>query len=208
MTHAARALQSHALLEEGINLWITYILFWPHKDMEGLPRWGIISMPGPSPRQHKHERRYTPGTHSFIPTRRIWNDDYGGELIFGDFVSLKFPDISLTGEEEPQKGNLTQESSSNWGSNPGPLRDRCTCYHLFHSGGLGVQTWENKMLQQNELPTPQKNFWKLWIYRPEYVRHGIQRVKKSISLFHVLQLSIFQYWHCDASRNQICSMYS
>ena len=36
-------------------------------------------MPGPPPRQHKHERRYTPGTHTFIPTRRISNDDYGGQ---------------------------------------------------------------------------------------------------------------------------------
>ena len=35
MTHAARALQSHDLSGEEIKLWITYILFWPHKDMEG-----------------------------------------------------------------------------------------------------------------------------------------------------------------------------
>ena len=33
MTHTARALQSHDLSGEGINLWIIYILFWPHKDM-------------------------------------------------------------------------------------------------------------------------------------------------------------------------------
>ena len=77
VTHAARALQSHELSGEGIKLWITYLLFWPHKDMQGLPEWVISPMPGTSPRQHKHERRYTPGTHSVIPTRRIWNDDYG-----------------------------------------------------------------------------------------------------------------------------------
>ena len=71
--------------------------------MEGLPGWGISSMPGPSPRQHKHERRYIPGTHSFIPTRRIWNDDYCGQMIFGDLGGLKFSHICLTGEEKPEK---------------------------------------------------------------------------------------------------------
>ena len=80
VTHATRALQSHDLSGEGIKLWITYILFWPHKDMEGLLGWVISSMPGPPPRQHKHERRYTPGTHSIIPTRRVWNDANSGQF--------------------------------------------------------------------------------------------------------------------------------
>ena len=85
----------------------------------GLPGWVISSMPGPPPRQHKHERWYTPGTHSFIPTSRIWNDDYGGQKIFGDRVVLKFSDICLTGEEKPPKkphpGNLSLP-----GIEPGP----------------------------------------------------------------------------------------
>ena len=102
VTHAARALQSHDLSGKGINLWITYILFWPHKDMEDLPGLWICSIPGPPPRQHKHERRYTPGTHSSIPTRQIWND-YGCQIIFGDLVGLKFPDICLTVEKKPEK---------------------------------------------------------------------------------------------------------
>ena len=78
MTHAARALQSHDLSGEGIKLlWITYILFWPHKDMKRLPGWVISPMPGPPPRQHKHQRQYTPSTHTqSFQTRRIWNDDY------------------------------------------------------------------------------------------------------------------------------------
>ena len=42
--------------------------------------------------------------------------------------------ICLTGEEKPRK-NLTQETYPDWGSNPGPLRDRRACYHLSHSGG-------------------------------------------------------------------------
>ena len=65
-------------------------------------------MPGPPPRQHKHERQYTPSTHPSILTRRIWNDDYGGQMIFGDLVGLKFPDICLTDEEKPHPGNLSR----------------------------------------------------------------------------------------------------
>ena len=119
MTHAARALQSHDLSGEEIKLWITYILFSPHKDMEGLPGWVISPMPGPPPRQHKQERQYTPSTHSVIPTRRIWKDDYDGQMIFGDLGGLKFPDICLTGEEKlrkkPHPGNLSRP-----GIEPGP----------------------------------------------------------------------------------------
>ena len=76
---------------EGIKLWITHILFWPHKDMECLPGWVMSPMPGPPPRQQKHERRYTPSTHSVIPTRRIWKDDYDGQMIFGDLGGPKVP---------------------------------------------------------------------------------------------------------------------
>ena len=133
VTHAARALQSHDLSGEGIKLRITDTPFWQHEDMEGLPGWVISPMPGPPPSQHKHERQYTPSTHPFIPTRRIWNDDYGGKMIFGDLVGLKFPDICLTGEEKPRK-NITQETCPDRGSNPGPLRDRRACYRLAHSG--------------------------------------------------------------------------
>ena len=103
VTHAARALRSHDLSGEGIKLWITYILFWAHKDMEDLTGWVTSPMPGPPPRQHKHERQYTPCIHSFITTKRIWNDDHCGQMIFGDLVGLKFPDICLRGEEKPPK---------------------------------------------------------------------------------------------------------
>ena len=60
-------------------------------------------MPGPPPRQHEHERRYTAFTHTFILTRRIWEDDYYGQIIFGNLVGLKLPDICLRGEENSQK---------------------------------------------------------------------------------------------------------
>ena len=108
--------------------------FWPHNDMEGLPGWGTSSLPGPLPRQHEHERRYTPSMHPFILTRRIWKDDYDGQMIFRDLVGLKLPDICLTGEEKPRR-NLTQETCPDRGSKPGPLRDRRACCHLAHSGG-------------------------------------------------------------------------
>ena len=36
-------------------------------------------------------------------------DDYYGQMIFGDLVGLKLPDIRLTGEEKPRK-KLTQET--------------------------------------------------------------------------------------------------
>ena len=64
-------------------------------------------------------------------------DDNGGQMIFGDLVGLKLPDIGLIGEEKPRK-NLTQESCPDRGSNPGPLHDRRACYRLTHSGGRDV----------------------------------------------------------------------
>ena len=33
------------------------------------------------------------------------------------------------------KKNLAQETCPDRGSSPGPLRDKCACYHLLHSGG-------------------------------------------------------------------------
>ena len=68
-------------------------------------------------------------------------DDYDGQMIFGDLVGLKLPDISLTGEEKPRK-NLTQDNCPNRGSNPGPLRDRRACYRLLHSGGHYDSSYE------------------------------------------------------------------
>ena len=50
-------------------------------------------------------------------------DDYDGQIIFGDFMSLKLPDIRLTGEEKPRK-NLTQETCPDRESNSGPLRGK------------------------------------------------------------------------------------
>ena len=51
------------------------------------------------------------------------------KLIFGDPGGLKLPDICLTDAEKPRK-NLTQETRSDRGSNPGLLRERKRCYPL------------------------------------------------------------------------------
>ena len=64
--------------------------------------------------------------------------DDDGQMIFGDLVGLKLPDIRLTGEEKPRK-NLTQETCPDRESNPGPLRGKRACYHFLHSGGLQTQ---------------------------------------------------------------------
>ena len=65
------------------------------------------------------------------------DDDNDGQMIFGDLGGLKLPDICLAGEEKPRK-NLNQETCTDRGSNPGPLRDRRTCCRLAHSGGLQI----------------------------------------------------------------------
>ena len=72
-------------------------------------------------------------TQSF-QTRRIWNDVYDGQMMFGDHVGLNFPEICLTIEEKPRT-NLTQETSPDRGSNPDPLHDRRECCPWFHSYG-------------------------------------------------------------------------
>ena len=45
-------------------------------------------------------------------------DDYGGQMIFGDLVGLKLPDIRLTGEEIPRKTSPRKLVLT--GNEPGP----------------------------------------------------------------------------------------
>ena len=111
--------------------------------MEGLPKWEICSMPGLPPRQHEHKRRYTPFTHAFILTRRIWEDDYDGQMILGEPWSLKLPDICLTGEERPHPGNLSQleiePGHTAWQVHmlpPAPQRTKISAFYYNSS-------WEN-----------------------------------------------------------------
>ena len=130
--------------ERELNYGSHTYLFDHTRTWRASPGWVNSPMPGPPPRQHKHERQYTPSTHSVNRTRRIWNDYYDGQMIFGDLRGLKFPDICLTSEEKPRK-NLTQEAYPDRGSNPGPLRDKRACYHLLHSGGPIVFFWEQNI---------------------------------------------------------------
>ena len=82
--------------------------------------------------------------------------DDNGQMIFGDLGGLKLPDICLTGEEKPRK-NLTQETCSYRGSNPGLLRDKRTCYHLLqdviHDKILDrdKQEWQKKNSKEKTL---------------------------------------------------------
>ena len=42
-------------------------------------------------------------TSKVIGTRNEMMGDYDGQMIFGNLVGLKLPDIRLTGEEKPKK---------------------------------------------------------------------------------------------------------
>ena len=61
-------------------------------------------------------------------------DDNDGQMIFGDLGAESFLTFVLQMRKNLEK-NLTQETCSDRGSNPGPLRDKRACYHLLHSGG-------------------------------------------------------------------------
>ena len=56
-----------------------------------------------------------------------WPNDTQGQMW------PKYPDICLTGEENPEK--ITQETCPDQESNLGMLQDRHTCYRLLHSSG-------------------------------------------------------------------------
>ena len=48
-------------------------------------------------------------TSKVIDTRNeMMMDDYDGQMIFGELVGLKLPDICLTSEEKPHPGNLSR----------------------------------------------------------------------------------------------------
>ena len=78
----------------------------------------ISLMPGPPPGQHKHERQYTPSTHSSTQQ---------GQMIFGDLGGLKFADICLTGEEKPRKKTSPRKLVPTWD------RTRARCVTSAHA---------------------------------------------------------------------------
>ena len=134
VTHAARAVQNHDLSGRELNCGSqTYFVGHTRTWRASPDEWSARCLG--HLRDSTNMKKNTPSTHSFIPTRRIWNDDDGRQMTFGDLVGLTFPDICLTSEENPGK-NLTQETCLDRGSNPGPLQDKRARYHFLHSGGL------------------------------------------------------------------------
>ena len=57
-------------------------------------------------------------------------DDYDGQMIFGDLMGLSFLTFVLQVRKNPEK---TSPRKLTRGSNPGPLCDKRSCYHLFHT---------------------------------------------------------------------------
>ena len=137
------------------KLCITHIIFWPYMDMESLPEWVISSMPGSPPRQHKHERRYTPSKYPFILTRRIWKDDYDGQMIFGEPCGPKASWHLSYRWGKIRKKNLTQETcpESKYKFTRQSIDDYRTI-NLFPRPGIepGPAAWQASMLP----PVPQR----------------------------------------------------
>ena len=99
VTHATRALQSKTCKGRELTLDHIHNIFTTQGHGEPL-RMREQFNDGTS---SEHERRYTPSTHPLILTRRIWEDNYyDGQMIFGNLVGLKLPDICLKGEENPE----------------------------------------------------------------------------------------------------------
>ena len=130
VTHAALALQSHELSGEGIKLWITYILFDHTRTWRASPdewsarcRGHLRDSTNMKDNTHQaHTQSSQQGEYEMITTAKWYSGTLGG---------LKFPDICLTGEENPEKTSPRKLV---------PTGDRTrapcvTCYHLLHSGG-------------------------------------------------------------------------
>ena len=120
------------------ELTLDHIQFlWPHKDMEGLPGRGLISLPvATSVRIQTWNTKHN--IHASIHSNKtnmkwwLWRPN--------DIQGLCWPKatshLSYGWGKTPK--NVTQENCPDRGSNPGSLRDRSACYHLFHSDGHGL----------------------------------------------------------------------
>ena len=153
MTHAARALQSHDLSEEGINFQShTYFFFYYTRAWRASPdEWSAQC------RDHLRDNtNIKDDTHHALIHSSSKADMTRMIMIVkwysGNHEGLKLPDICLTGKEKPRK----KHDSGNWslpGIEPVPLRDRRACYRLLHSL---VLTWVTGYIQISSL-----NVW-LW----------------------------------------------
>ena len=83
MTQAARALQGHDLLGE--------VLHVPLLIRDGGPPRMREQLNAGATSETSHTWKTIHTRHTVSPTRRIWNDDYGGQMIFGDLCG---PEVS------------------------------------------------------------------------------------------------------------------
>ena len=104
MTHAARALQSHDLSGRELN-YGSHTYFFDHaRTWRASPdEWSAQCRSHLRDSVNIKDNAHQAHT-QVIPTRRIWNDDDDGQMIFGELGGLKFPYICLTSEEKkPEK---------------------------------------------------------------------------------------------------------
>ena len=88
VSHASRALESLGLSGEAITCG-SHTYFFDHTRTwrASSDEWSA-QYRRPPPRQHECARWDRPFTHPFIPTRRIWKDEYDGQIIFGDLETF------------------------------------------------------------------------------------------------------------------------
>ena len=84
-------------------------------------------------------------------------DDYDGQMIFGDLVGLKLPDIRLTGEENPEKTSPRKPV-------PTGDRTRARCVTSAHATtcSTAVDDWECEMARRGRGLQSDECWWD-WI---------------------------------------------
>ena len=134
VNHAARAWQSYDLPGEGINLRITYILFFTTQGHGGPPRM--------SDQLNAGATSETAQTWKTINTKHTLSQTNKANVEWwlrrpNDIRGPLGPKVSwhLSYRRGTPRKNLIQETCPDRESNSCPLRDRRSCYHLFHSGG-------------------------------------------------------------------------
>ena len=148
---------------------MTYILFWPHKDMEGLPGWVISPMPGPPPRQHKHERQYTTKhtpSHPNKANMEWWirrpNDSRGH---WGPKVSWHLSDRWGKTPKKPHPGNLSrpgiEPELAAWQARMLPLAPQRWTYQNFTILNMYTK-WINYLLKMGMILRINMGMWAIF----------------------------------------------
>ena len=156
-------------------------------------------MPGSSPRQHDHERRYTQFSHQFIPTRRIWKEHYNGQMIFGTVWTKNSLHLTCRWGKPPK--SLTPETCPDRRSNTDPLRDRRASYRLLLSGGRWYVHKENIRLCSFMRKKPSMTGFTLisqsekWLFVRHFICHIICITRQTLS-FRMSLLINLRHLHC------------